>query len=101
MLATAPSTVSKILFRYVENLSMPSNRAHQIVLGTLIVNLERIPRRIWNDFDRIWCWIFNMKIQCFGIFVPMVWATKKLIILFDRVRRTVLGTLVKILGAHS
>ena len=94
ILVTDSSRFSKISVQCIENLSIPSDRARW---KTLIVDIRR---RIWNDFTRIWCCIFNKKTQCFGIFVALVGARENLIISFEETRQIMPGTLITISGTQ-
>ncbi len=67
---------------------IPSDRAHRVVLGTIMERLEHVPGRIGARI--------TSEIPGFGQFLAffeaMVWAIENLIISLDRTHRILLGT---------
>ena len=82
----------KIILSAIENLSIPLDRARQVLLGTGLEHLEHVSERIAAGITRIGCENFHMKIQYLGIFGTIVWAMENLITPLNRAHRVVLGT---------
>ena len=60
------------------------DRAHRVVLGTGLEQLEHVPGRIWEGI--------TMKSQYFEIFLRTVWVMENPKLPFDRAHRVALGT---------
>ena len=48
---------SEGVVRDIENRSISMDRARETVCATTMEHLEHVPKRIWGDITRIWCWL--------------------------------------------
>jgi hypothetical protein len=60
--------MSKKMLLVIQNVIMPIDRAHRVVLGTGLEHLEHLHKRIWEGFNRI----SIGKKQYLGIYSLMV-----------------------------